>query len=408
MEDVETVVIGGGQAGLAVSACLARLGHEHVILEQAARPGHVWLDERWDSFTLVTPNWATRLPGGAYAGSDPNGFLARDEIGAYFAGYVARHNLPIRYGVRVTAVEPNASLSGYLVRTPAADYRARNVVMATGLYQRPKVPAYGAALPRAIEQYHTGAYRNPASLPPGAVLVVGTGQSGCQIAEELYLSGRRVYLSVSGAGRAPRRYRGKDCYEWLHLTGFLDRTPDRLPSPRARFAANPHVSGAAGGHNLNLHAFARDGVTLLGRIADARDGRATFAPDLKENLAKADQFEANVCRLVDDYIRDNGLESPTEDLPILQHGFNVDEVLELNLTAAGIGAVIWATGYAFDFTLVKAPVFDEFGYPVQRRGATDHPGLYFVGLPWLHKQKSGLLLGVGDDAEHLAGLIAAR
>ena len=206
--------------------------------------------------------------------------------------------------------------------TSGSDFEAQNVVVATGMYQRPKIPAFSSGLPTDILQLHSGQYRNPASLPPGAVLVVGSGQSGCQIAEELYKSGRRVYHSIGSAGRAPRRYRGKDTYEWLVLAGFFDRTPDMLPSPKARFAPDPHLSGAGGGHTLNLHRFARDGVTLLGHLRGVTDGRLDVAPDLHDSLSKADQFEAQLVKLIDGYIAKNGLDAPEERFPELRDGFD--------------------------------------------------------------------------------------
>ena len=301
---VNTIIIGGGQAGLATSFYLKKQGREHFVLERADRPGAAW-QQRWDSFTLVTPNWAFRLPGVEHSGDDRDGFMPRDEILRVFERYAASHELPVRFGVDVTAVEPLAGRPGYLVRTGGdngSDFEAQNVVVATGMYQRPKIPAFSSGLPTDILQLHSGQYRNPAGLPPGAVLVVGSGQSGCQIAEELYKSGRRVYHSIGSAGRAPRRYRGKDTYEWLVLAGFFDRTPDMLPSPKARFAPDPHLSGAGGGHTLNLHRFARDGVTLLGHLRGVTDGRLDVAPDLHESLSKADQFEAQLVKLIDGYI----------------------------------------------------------------------------------------------------------
>lgn len=404
---VETVIVGGGQAGLATSYWLKQHGREHIVLEKADRSGHAWR-QRWDSFTLVTPNWTFRLPGAEYAGDDRDGFMPRDEIVAAFEHYVAGHALPVSFGVDVTAVEPLTDRPGYRVRTTAGDFAAQNVVIATGLFQRAKIPAFAAELPTDVLQLHSEGYRNPTSLPPGAVLVVGSGQSGCQIAEELHKAGRRVFHSVGGAGRAPRRYRGKDTYEWLTLAGFFDRTPDMLPSPQARFAANPHVSGAGGGHDLNLHQFARDGVTLLGHLTGASDGRLGMAPDLHESLAKSDQFEARVLGLIDSHIAHNGLDAPPARLPALRDGYDQSIITELDVQEAGITTVIWAAGYNFDFGLVKLAVTDSDGFPVQQRGVTAYSGLYFVGMPWLHTQKSGLLLGVGDDAAFIAGHIAGE
>jgi len=237
--------------------------------------------------------------------------------------------------------------------------------------------------------------------------VVGSAQSGCQIAEELYQSGRKVYLSVGSAGRVPRRYRGKDVYEWSLLVGLLDRTVDKLRSPEARFAANAHLSGRDGGHTLNLHQFARDGVVLLGRLLLGEGNALRFASDLKDNLKKADRFEAEMAGSIDKYIEEAGLSAPPERLPDLRDGYDADVITELDLRSADIKTIIWAIGYSFDFNLVKLPAFDSRGFPVQKRGVTDYPGLFFVGLPWLYKQKSGLLVGVGEDAEFIASTIAS-
>lgn len=405
---IETIIIGSGQAGLATSYHLKQRGCEHIILEQAAQAGNAWRNDRWDSFTLLTPNWSFRLPGAEYQGDTPDGFMPRDEIVAAFEEYVERFHLPVHYRVRVTSVEQTAERQGYLIKTDKTITQARNVVIATGLFQRPKIPSFSADLSTAVTQLHSGQYSNPQSLQPGAVLVVGSGQSGCQIAEELYQSGRKVYLCVGSAGRAPRRYRGKDTYEWLHLSGFLDRTVDKLPSPKAQFAGSPHVSGRDGGHTLNLHQFSRDGVVLLGHLKGLRENTIWLAPDLKDNLAKADKFEAEIVKLVDGFIVQTGLNVPTDSLPVLRDGYETEEINELSLQSAGITTIIWAIGYTFDFSLVKLPIFDSDGYPVQKRGVTDYPGLYFVGLPWLYKQKSGLLFGVGEDADFIASAIANR
>lgn len=406
MEQVETIIVGGGQAGLSVSYYLTQQGHNHLVLEQAVQPGEAWRNHRWDSFTFVTPNWMIRLPGAEYDGGNPDGFLPQAEIVAYFEAYVARFNLPIRYGVRVTAVE--STPDGYRVQTVNGTFLARQVVIATGSFQHPKIPAFSAQFPLEINQLHSGIYRNPAQLLAGAVLVVGSGQSGGQIAEELYQSGRKIYLCVGKAGRVPRRYRGRDSTWWLYMIGGYDRTVDKLPSPKARFASNPHVSGKDGGHSLNLHQFARDGVTLLGRIRGVDEDDILLAGDLQENLAFVDKFEADLLVMIDEYIRKNGLNVPEETLPILRDGYALEPVERLNWREAGITNVIWATGYTYDFSLVKLPIFDEDGYPHQIRGVTDAPGLYFVGLHWLHSAKSTLLLGVGADAEHVATIVARK
>lgn len=405
-ESIDTLIIGGGQGGLATSHCLQQQGREHRILERSDCAGSAWRDGRWDSFTMVTPNWTLRLPGAVYSGEEPDGFMTRQEAVAMFADYARRFGLPLQTNTEVQCVEAGPS-GGFLVHTPGVTYHAKNVVMATGLFQQPKIPDCAQRLPAGLQQWHSGSYRNPAQLPEGAVLVVGSSQSGCQIAQEIHASGRPVFLCVSGAVRTPRRYRGKDIVEWSSLLGVYDRTPDMLPSPRARFAANPQMAGKAEGGSINLHQFARSGIQLLGRLQDVQAGRLLLAPDLHANLAKADQFEAAMLKGIDAYIDKTGLAAPAEQLPRLEDGYLVPQRGELDLEAGGIRSVVWATGYRFDFGLVRFPVFDDDGYPIQQRGVTNQPGLYFVGLPWLHQQKSGLLLGVGEDAAYVAGRILA-
>ena len=332
--------------------------------------------------------------------------MLRDEVIAYFEKYVEQFRLPIGYGMRVTSVEPMEA--GYLVRTNQTDYESDNVVIATGMYQQPKIPSFSTNLSSEILQLHSSEYHNPEALPAGAVLVVGSAQSGCQIAEELYQEGRKVYLSVSRAGRLPRRYRGKDITQWLEEIGFADKTIDKFPSPKVKFAGSAHGTGKDGGHTINLHQFARDGVVLLGHIQTVEENQIVLAPDLKENLANADKGEAEIIKGIDNYIEEKGLDAPEETLPKLRDAYEAEVIHELDLKSAGIISVIWATGYRFDFSLVKLPVFDEDGYPVQKRGVTEHPGLYFIGLPFLHTLKSGLLSGVGADADHVASSIATR
>jgi putative flavoprotein involved in K+ transport len=395
-QKIETIVIGGGQAGLSASYFLTQHNREHVILEQADMPGSAWKLDRWDSFTLVTPNWTFHLPGANFGEKEPDGFMSRDQIVASFQQFAAQNHAPLHFGVQVTGVEK--ADGGFKVSTAQGAWSARNVIVATGMYQAPKIFPWSASIPKDIFQTSTGKYRNPQTLPPGAVLVIGSGQSGCQIAEELYQSGRKVYLSVGRVGRAPRRYRGKDAFDWLNRAGFLDRTPDKLPSPQARFAGNPQLTGKDGGHSLNLHIFNRDGVTLLGRTTGMEDGILKLAPDLKESLAKVDGFESMVTRFIDDYIQRTGLEAPEEQLEKYSDGYSAPELTELDLKKAGIGAVIWATGYNFDFSMIRLPVFDDAGFPISQGGVTASPGLYFVGLPWMPGQRSGLLMGVGDNA----------
>ena len=402
---IDTVIVGGGQAGLAMSYYLKQKGREHVVLEGAPKAANAWRNERWDSFTLVTPNFQVRMPGAEYDGNDPYGFMSLAEVVEYFDDYVKRFDLPVHCGVEVYSVEKTRA--GYLVRTRKGNYYAENVVIATGLYQSPKIPKFSEAIPAGILQIHSMKYRNPSSLPAGAILVVGTGQSGAQIAQELYQSGRKVYLSVGDAGRVPRRYRGRDINDWFTRLGLFDTGVEELKSPRDKFASHPQISGKDGGQSLNLHQFARDGVVLLGHVREERDGKLMIAPDLIETLSKVDQFEVDALERIDDHIARTGLKAPVESVPQLHDGYEQVQILELDLKASGISTVVWATGYSFDFGLVKLPVLDRDGYPIQNRGVTAYEGLYFLGMPWLHKRKSGILFGVGDDAAYLAERIAA-
>ncbi|MFN8663874.1 MAG: NAD(P)-binding domain-containing protein [Thermomicrobiales bacterium] len=400
MERIGTIVVGAGQAGLATSYHLQRAGHEHLVLERGSTVAPVWRTERWDSFTTVTPNWGLKLPGMPYTGPDPHGFLSRNEISHLFARYATHFALPVQLNTPVLSVTPVRG-GEFRVVTPGQIYLSRSVVVATGYEHQPHLPQSSAAMRADLVQLHSSQYRNPQGLPDGGVLVVGSGQSGAQIAEELYHHGRRTFLATSRAGRVPRRYRGKDIVEWLVATGFFGITPEKLPVPKVQFVA-PHVSGRDGGHTLNLHQFARDGVTLLGHLQDT-DGRSlAFAPDLDDNLTQADQFETQVLGMIDDFVRSTGIKAPAERVPQLRDGFAQRPIDRLDTAAEGITSIIWATGFRHDYTLVRAPVFAADGFPLQTRGVSAQPGLFFVGMPWMPSLQTGNLIGVGDAAAHVA------
>ena len=405
MKKIETIIIGGGQAGLSTSYYLCQRGHEHLILERASQAGNAWRSDRWDSFTLLTPNWSIKLPGMSYSGNNPDGFMSCNELVPYFEKYIENFDLPVQYNTAVTEVTRLEPGEGWLVQTNDKTFQSKNVVMATGQFQSPKMPPYSANISESILQIHSGQYRNLKQLPDGAILIVGSAQSGTQIAEEIYQSGRTVYLCVGSAPRVPRRYRGRDIIEWLNRTGFTDRTVDKLPSPKAKFAGNPHLSGKDGGRTINLHLFARDGVKLLGHLIGADGGKIRLALDLKESLSKVDKAEADIIAMIDQFIEKKAIDAPQETLPKHQDGYAIEEITELDLKAANINTIIWAMGYRFDYSLVKVPVTDQDGYPIQQRGVTQFPGLYFIGMSWLYKHKSPLLLGVGEDADYIASHI---
>jgi putative flavoprotein involved in K+ transport len=332
--------------------------------------------------------------------------MPKQEVVAHLDNLAQR--LPVRTGARVTSISRNKR-GDFIVQIDGGEtIRARNVVVATGLYQAPKIPELAGNFPAAVRQLHSDSYRNPDQLLPGAVLVVGSAQSGAQIAEELYESGRKVFLATGRAGRTPRRYRGKDANWWFARMGQYDRKVSELPSPNAKFAGKPHISGTKGGHTINLHQFARDSVTLLGRLEGVENGIVKLGSDLHDNLAAADRAEAEFVTSVDAFVAATAMSAPEETLPVLRDGFHQEIKTELDLKAVGITNVIWATGYSFDFSMVKLPVRDGDGFPLQTRGVTAFPGLFFVGLPWLHTAKSGLIYGLSEDASYIADHIAER
>jgi putative flavoprotein involved in K+ transport len=406
MEQIETVIIGGGQAGLAMSYHLGQLGREHVILERA-RVAERWRSERWDSLAFQSPNWNLCLPGFIYRGADPDAFASRDQVLRFIESYAAFIRAPLRCGMAATALRQKPGSTRLIVETPSHSFEAKNVVIATGPFQLPAdpLPIGSTAL-----HLHSSRYRNPQMLPPGAVLVIGSGNSGAQIAEELCAAGRRVYLSVSRHRRIPRNYRGKD-YNWWYLEfGEGDTTVDQ------RQAMQPArlLTGVRGGYDLDLRRLAADGVVLLGRVLGEPDGRLHIACDLGENLARGDASFIDFTQQADAHAARNGLDLPTSDtsVEILRPRAKLaDPVLTLDLASAGISTIIWSNGFRYDFDWIDLPVFangtpSPGRVPAHKRGITSVPGVYFLGLPWLHKLKSAFLHGVGEDAEHLAEHIA--
>jgi putative flavoprotein involved in K+ transport len=406
----DVVIVGGGQAGLALSYYLTAQGRSHLVLEQD-RIVESWRSKRWDSLRLIAPNWSLRLPGFEYDGDDPDGFMGKDEVVARLETYARSFAAPVREGVRVTAIERGPADPHFLVRTQGDSYRASQVVLATGALQQPRVPACAARVPANVTQVVAPAYRKPQSLPPGAVLVVGSGETGCQIAEELVRAGRRVFLAGGRSWWEPRRYRGRDIAAWMRLAGWFERTVDELPPGVRTGQSNPQLTGGDGGHDISGHTLAREGTRLLGRLQDVRDGRAVFAADLEANLAWGDEQARSWLQTIDDLIAQQGLEAPHEDWPddlLMSEDHSYEVPTELDLADAGISTVVWAMGYRPDLEWVGLPFLDTDGYPIQRRGVTRVPGLYILGLDWLHTARSGLFTGVGEDAAYLAAQIAER
>ena len=401
MTDPGTIVIGGGQAGLAVSRELTQAGVEHVVLERG-RIGQTWRG-RWDSFCLVTPNWSVQLPGHPYDGDDPDGYMARDEVVGYLERYAGAVDAPVREGVEVLSVRPDPA-GGFRVESSAGDMRARTVVLSTGAYQRPNRPAGAASLPAGLLQIDVPDYRNPDELPAGRVLVVGSGQSGCQIAEELHQAGREVFLACGRAGWLRRRVGEHDLFWWLEQAGDLDDETASLPSAEARLWGNVQASGHGGGHDLHYRTLQRMGVTLLGRFAGADDRRARFAGDLADSVAWGDQRNAKVMGGFRRHAAERGLPPLPVETP---EPFDAEAPDELDLS--GFGAVVFAGGFRPDYaSWVHCPgAFDDLGFPIHDNGAsTAVPGLHFVGVHFLRKRKSSLLIGVGEDAAIVAGKIA--
>ncbi|HEX8914979.1 MAG TPA: MSMEG_0569 family flavin-dependent oxidoreductase [Humisphaera sp.] len=400
------IVIGGGQAGLSMSYCLKRRGIDHLVLEKH-RIGHAWREQRWDSFCLVTPNWQCLLPGFGYPGDDPNGFMLKDDVVRYVEAYAASFGPPLMEGVEAQHLTRRPE-GGFRLRTSAGEFTADHVVVAVGGYHTPKVPRDAERLPADVAQVHSARYRNAEQLPPGGVLVVGSGQSGCQIAEDLHIAGRQVHLATGGAPRVARRYRGKDVVDWLDLMGFYDLPVDKHPLKEGvRARANHYVTGRGGGRDIDLRKFALEGMRLYGRFKRIDGTTVTFGDDLKRNLDGADQASENIKTGIDKYIAEQGLTAPTEPryTPVWEPP--ADAPTALDLRAANVTSVIWAIGYQSDYRWIEVPVFDGKGYPGHRRGVTAVDGLYFLGLPWLHTWGSGRFCGVGKDAEYQAGLIDA-
>jgi putative flavoprotein involved in K+ transport len=408
--EINTIIVGGGQSGLSVSYFLKKEGIDHIVLEKADKPAFAWREQRWDSFTFVTPSSMIELPGVTYKDFNfhPDKFLPKKDIIKYFEDYIEINKFPIQFNIEVTEISKSGSK--WVVKTSIGDYIAQNVVIATGFFQTPKKLAIMDSINPAILQLHSSEYKNVKSVRKGNVLVVGSGQSGMQIAEELYKSGKNVFLAIGNTTRIPRSYRGKDLTNWMIKLKMFDKTVDELDDLSERLVGNAHVSGANGGHTLNLHKYAKDGVILLAKINRTNDFKVYLDKNLHQLLTNADSLEKKLLPAIDKIIEKDNLEAPEEQLEVLDDGFKQEIVEELDLKESNINTIIWATGYARDYSFIKTDkkIIDKMGFPIQKRGVTKDNGLFFIGTVWLYKTGSSLLYGVGEDAEHLVKQIKNR
>jgi putative flavoprotein involved in K+ transport len=405
IEQVETLVVGGGQAGLAMSEHLGNSGVPHLVLERS-RIAERWRSERWDSLVANGPAWHDRFPGMEFSDVDPEAFPSKERVADYFVAYAEMIAAPIRCGVEVTQVQKNVGRPGFRVETSAGVIEANSIVAATGPFQRPVIPAL-VPEDATIMQMHSNTYRNPGQLPEGAVLVVGAGSSGGQIADELLQAGKRVYLSVGPHDRPPRRYRERDFVWWLGVLGKWDAA---APGPGTEHITIS-VSGAHGGHTVDFRRLAEQGMTLVGRTESFTDGVMRFAPDLADNIAQGDANYLSVLDEADAYVARNGLDLPEEPQARVigpDPECVTDPILELNLAEAGITSIIWATGFAVDYSWLQVDAFDAAGKPRHQRGVSAEPGIYFLGLPWQSRRGSSFIWGVWHDAKFLADHIVTQ
>lgn len=405
VEKVDTLVVGAGQAGLAMSEHLGKCGVSHLVLERH-RIAERWRSERWDSLVANGPAWHDRFPGMEFPGAGPDDFVAKEKVADYFVAYAQMLDAPIRCGIEVKKVQRLAGRPGFRVETSNGVIEARNVVAATGPFQRPIIPAVVPA-DAGVLQMHSNAYRNPDQLPDGAVMVVGAGSSGVQIADELLRAGRQVYLSVGAHDRPPRSYRGRDFCWWLGVLGKWDL---ETPGPGTEHVTIA-VSGAHGGYTIDFRRLAAAGMNLVGMTRSYENGKLTFAPDLAANIERGDKNLMSLLDEADAYVERYGLDLPEEpearkllpDPECMTH-----PVLELDLAANGIGTIIWATGYGVDYSWLELDVLDEKGRPKHQRGVSSEPGIYFLGLPWQTRRGSSFIWGVWHDAKYLADRISTQ
>ena len=405
VEQIDVLVVGGGQAGLAMSEHLSKADVPHLVLERG-RIAERWRSERWDSLVANGPAWHDRFPGMTFEGMDPEEFPGKEKVADYFVAYAQKIAAPIRTGVEVRSVRRRSGRPGFRVETSEGMIEATYVVAATGAFQRPLIPALVPA-DAGLVQIHSASYRNPAQLPEGAVLVVGGGSSGTQIADELLRAGKRVYLSVGPHDRPPRRYRGRDYCWWLGVLGKWDAVTPAAGAEHVTIA----VSGAYGGQTVDLRQLAARGMTLVGRADAFKDGTMSFAPDLASNIARGDSNYLSLLDEADAFAARHGLDLPEEPdarkFPPSPKCVT-EPISALDLASAGVTSIVWATGFGLDYDWLKVDAFDAQGKPKHQRGVSVEPGLYFLGLPWQSRRGSSFIWGVWHDARYLADQISIQ
>jgi len=406
MHTTDTIIVGAGQAGLAMSRCLTERAVDHVVLERG-RLAERWRSESWDSLRLLSPNWMTRLPGWSYDGADPDGYMTAAELIAYFERYALASDAPVEERTTVESVRSDGS--GYTVITGGGTWTARNVVIATGWCDRPLTPSFATRLPSAVHQLVPSRYRNPSDLPGGGVLVVGASATGVQLADELRRAGRDVTLAVGRHTRLPRRYRGMDVLWWLERMGSFDDTIDELRDPmRARLAPSMQLAGRSDGRSLDLPTLLAAGVRLTGRVTGADGARLQLSADLTATASTADARMRDLLADIDRHIDRHGLGAEVLD-PDPPAALRADVAVDqLDLVRAGVGTVIWATGHRRTYPWLDVPVLDEHGEIRQRRGVTPAAGLYVLGQRFQHFRNSNFIDGVGRDAAFVADHLARR
>lgn len=410
----DVIIIGAGHAGLSVSYYLSQLNVRHLVLERG-HVGQTWRSQRWDSFALNTPNALSVLPGDEYCGSDPEGFSSVAEFIQSLESYAEKFGLPVQQQTNVLSVEKNSNHFDLTIDENGIkrQMRSSSVVVASGCMNEKKIPPFAKEIPESIMQLHTCTYKNPRQLPAGAVLVVGSAQSGCQIAEELLQAGKKVFIASSLVARVPRRYRGKDIFEWLTLMKFTEMPADKVPDPRILSMTQPQVSGVGPlGHTVSLQSLARDGATILGRLEHAGDTTLFFQLNAAQNVRFADEFSLTVKKMIDEFIIASSMDAPYNDFDEAdQPDINAScasDIAELNMKKEGIGTIIWTTGFTADFSWIRLPVLDKQGSPQHKNGISDVEGLYFIGFPWLRTRKSGIIYGIRDDAKFITDEIMGR